>query len=88
VDGQLLLGCLAVREYVRITDTVRAQIKNINKHAKQIGKTSGRVNIAESLGLPRGLPLAVPDCIDHVVSFFGVSVVLDLISCLPAAVSV
>jgi hypothetical protein len=80
VDGQLPLGCLAIGKYIRVTDTVRAQIKNINKHAKQIGKTSGRVNIAKGLGLPGGLPLAVPDCINNVLSLFCMVIVDNFIS--------
>jgi hypothetical protein len=63
-------------------------IKQIDKYAKQIGKTSGRRNITESLCLSSPFPLVITDCVNDFGSFLRMGVMLNFLPYLPAPVSV
>jgi hypothetical protein len=84
MDGQPRLVSLAVREYVRVGDALRAQVEDVNESPEQIGVKSGRGNVAEVPGLPGFLPLVTPNCFDDMPPFFVMGVMPDLISNLPA----
>jgi hypothetical protein len=72
--------------YIRVGDSVRAQVININKHAKQSGKVNRRGNAAEFISLARAFPLVVLDSFDNTLPFFKMSVMFKFISSLPGSV--
>jgi hypothetical protein len=65
-----------------------AGVIQVNKDSEQVGKINRRINVSEFFFPSCRFPSLITDCVNDFGSFLSMSIMLNLITNLPAPVSV